>query len=291
MITNLKFLKDEHIKDMTIEDLKMTLTEEDLSGRKSKIITHYDLIPKLENMLLEKGYTLGKNEIIVAKKGLRRLPKLDPTDEYVLDSILVKNLVSSFNISSLENEEMNMRIGLSYNDRGVALAFGTNIKVCSNMTIIGAKNMIYSYGPNKVPFDKFMELAQKNINELDETFKFYNETIMSLKGKLATKDDLFNIIGKLEHLAVQNAYVDTKIAAPLNIGETSSFTKELIKANAFGNEINTLWDVFNVGTAVLTHSELNVHNKWQSLAAFGNFMVDNIANADNVSETPIIELS
>lgn len=283
---NLIFEKGENSKVISLEDLSRTLTAEDF-GKSKKVVNHFDIIPQIEEMLKEAGLKLSDKEIIISKAGLKILPKLDPNKESLIDAALVKNLVASFNIADYNNDEMNMRIGLSYNERGIAVAFGTNIKVCSNMTIMGAKNMIYSYGPKKVPFDKMIELIEKNIQEMDQSWKYYNEVFEKLKGKIATSQDLYTIIGKLQKLAVANNYINGVNSSPLNISETSSFTKELLLAGAFENEINTLWDIFNVGTEILTHSDMNIPNKWQSLADFGDF----ILTETDMSETPIVELN
>lgn len=285
-MNTLIFEKGENSKVISLEDLSRTLTAEDF-GQTKKTVNHFDIIPQIEEMLKEAGLKLSDKEIIVSKSGLKILPKLDPNNESLIDAALVKNLIASFNIADYNNDEMNMKIGLSYNERGVAVAFGTNIKICSNMTIMGAKNMIYSYGPEKVPFDKMIELIEKNIQEMDQSWKYYNEMIEKLKGKVASPQELYTIVGKLHKLAVANSYINGVNSSPLNIGETSNFTKELLLAGAFESEVSTLWDVFNVGTEVLTHSDMNIPSKWQSLAEFGNF----ILTETDLSETPIIELS
>ncbi len=176
---------------------------------------------------------------------------------------------------------MNLRIGLGYNENGMTLAFGSNIKICSNMTIMGADHMINTAGSNGLKFNDFMQLLDHRINELEGSWNFYEKTIALLKDKTIKNGSLYEMIGILNKAAVEEAYYGGK-NSPFNISENSLFIKELINNNVFGidddKQEHNYWDLFNIGTNILTHSKQNIKNKWEVSHSFGTFMSDFIKN-------------
>jgi len=168
-----------------------------------------------------------------------------------------------------------MAIGLAYNEKGISLAFGTNIRVCSNQNVFG-ENIMHTFGGDrKVPYDKMIEIFSKWMLE----FNKYRDADYALIEKMKRTEIEGNakqiLYGKLIDAAVlQN--IDSKMKAPLNITQTADFIRQSYSPEYAvpENRLATVWDMQQMGTAILKPKNTDMVALLETQNNFSNFIVN-----------------
>lgn len=239
---------------MSLDTLKRTASYEMANGSlpKNRPIEHHELLSRIVDAGAKMSDTTVEVEPIWAteKQSLRVMWSGDKSDCPV-ENYLVQRLVTKINFKHNSDETMNSSIGVAYHEKGITLAYGTNVWVCSNLMIAGS-NVIHTFGRDKVPFEKASDLLNgwfQNFNQMrDDSYG----VIERMKSKEIGEDAKNLIFGKLIENAVLHN-LDTKHEAPLNISQVN----ELIRAShseeymlAVG-EPTTVWDLSQWGTSFL----------------------------------------
>ncbi|GAI75098.1 unnamed protein product, partial [marine sediment metagenome] len=87
------------------------------------------------------------------------------------------------------------------------------------------------------------------------------------------RNAIVELIGKLEMKAVEQAYVNASVVAPLNIGQVSTFTRDLLNKFDSEEKLDTLWDVYNVATNINSR-QADIGRIIQDNLALTEFMLD-----------------
>ena len=117
-----------------------------------------------------------------------------------------------------EGNEFKAAVGISYTDRGIQLAFGTHVNVCSNMMIWG-QNFMSTYGANKVGFNVMMDAFDDWMKRFDEKRKQDMEIINALKKRKVKENELFEVLGRLIHGAERGNNSNSD-GSSLNVSQT-----------------------------------------------------------------------
>jgi hypothetical protein len=145
---------------------------------------------------------------------------------------------------------MTAAIAFAYNKNGIQIAFGTNVNICSNFSILSGR-VFQTYGENKVSYDDIMTSVAQYIDNLPQWQAAEYEMIQAMQNTaVGTLSDVNEIIGILLRAAV-TANMKNDLSA-LNITEVSELVRELISTKP--EEFRNVWHLFNVGTFVLNFS-------------------------------------
>ena len=274
------FNEAEKATTVTFEQLQESRPLAGFNGKfkKSKPLPHFDYITLIKEMITEHS-EVELAPIYVAKNSLYRVA-LKKEEANLVQNIVINDLVTGFKIINHANPEMSLMIALGYNQKGVTAAIGANISICSNMTICGQGNYLQTYGRNSVPYEELIRLISVWISELNHKWVYYNDMIHKMKAISLTSDtQVPELIGKLQLMAVNQSYMSNNDISPFNIGEVSAYSKALLNNQDFlNNEPISLWDLVNIGTDIITHSETNIHEKYFISSAFGDYIINNYIN-------------
>ena len=155
------------------------------------------------------------------------------------------------------------------------MAFGTNIKVCANMCIF-ANRILYTYGSEKMPFEKMMQLVDEYIDNLPTIAKDDFRILETFKEFPVNDWNVIETVGEMQLMAVQSAYL--KGESPFNIGQVSSFSQGVLKNSPklldLGGEdrIMSLYDFYNMGTEILHPKRAEMTTVWPSVAHWGDYL-------------------
>ena len=267
----------QNAQNISLSQLEQSVAIQDFNGRfnKNAPLKHYDFISQRSNSL-SISYDTTVGNIFVDKNKTRTIPVLDPNKEGLFRATVFESVIAEIMVNDLKNKDNTFKIALSYNNRGITLAQGVNIEICSNMTIMNSSNIISTEGRNGIPYDKTIELFNSWIPRMDETYKQYNDIIKAMKGvKLSSNGQIQELIGELHLKAVGQAYHLGQDTAPLTINELSKFSNELIKQKTIEkSKVLSLWDVYNVSTEILTHADNNIDTKLPLLNNISDFIID-----------------
>ena len=286
----LVFKKDEKVKSLTLSELGATKSLLDCTAKlpKSRPITHHAFIEQIGEMLTKNNLTHNLSDITVAKNESNLFPTEEKKWKNALRQWIFGQLIATFQIDS-PHQAYNPAIAISYNSKGIDVAFGSNVAACRNMAIFGS-DLCSTYGVKKMPYEKMIEVLTKWMGETEEKFIETNKVLdKMIQIELPIDKAVPELIGNLHVEAVKQAYINTSTLAPLNIGQVSDFTTRIVKHFDKESTISkmeivqkgdelleriSLYDLYNIGTNILTHSPDNTKNKWERIQGFGNFMVE-----------------
>lgn len=275
--------KEEKSRIISLEDLEASTSLQDFDGKYSKKspLKHTDLIKKLADVLTV-NHKVDVAEIHVSKNRSKFINILDPKNENLMKARIFENVIVRLNISSLSNDEMNMMYAIHYSPNGITVAQGTNITVCSNMTIMNHNNMVSTAGRSGLTYDELMMIISGWAGKMDKTYETYGVLIEQMKGISLTIGEVHEMIGDLHIMAAEQAYKSGE--APLTLNELSRFSQLLLDEEKYiNNDPITLWELFNIATNLLTHSDTNLDNRLPMLNKIGDYMIERYTSDGGVA--------
>jgi len=267
---------DAKAMEITFEELQSSIGVRNNRGEYNKALPmkHADFIEQIAASV-SNDYDVSIGKIFVPKNRIGVVHEMDPERKGLISASMFRSLIGEIHLNNLRNDEMNMKLAINVTERGVTLAQGTNVQICSNMTIMGASNMISTMGRQGLPFDKFQELFNSWIPNMGETFNKYVTIVDQMKNiQLGNNGQIQELLGELQIAAIKGAYERGYHDAPLNLSELSKLTQDLIKKpNFLNDEPMSLWDIFNDFTFVQSHSEQNIDTKVEDMIRTSDFLL------------------
>jgi hypothetical protein len=271
MLQTLTFGKEDKACLIALEDLDRTMKLEDANGKlpKSAPIDHANLVKKL--IVMAKEYAPGNKPVIgpitVKQANCKRMMWKGNIDECPLEHYLVERLVlkvgfgGTKSFEDREDTSGSMAIGLSYNEKGIQMAVGHNVRICQNLNVFG-ENVFSTYGAGSVPFEKGMQLAQgwmQNLKPIMEQNRDYIQKLMAIE---ISEDTRLRLFGKIYEQAIRFNEGERN-DAPLNVTECNRMVAKGF-SHITEKESVTAWDLTNWCTSVLkpeTSDMVTVMNK------------------------------
>lgn len=262
------------VAKLSFDTLERTAKYNEVSLTKARPIQHTEFINELktvceENQILHSlapVYASQRQALIVNHEGSK--------EQCPIENFLIQRLVTRLDLEHPKDEGQNIAIGISYNEKGISVSFGTNVHVCSNQQVFG-QNVLYTYGRGKVSFDE-MKLKIKEWIEGFEGLRAENyERIQRMKEAGLTQDQVRQIIGDLFYLAVSDNNGE-EVNAPLNQLQVANLVRasyEPMYKPQGGNL--TVWDVSQWGTNGLKPTCTDLLTLQETNARFCDFMYDN----------------
>lgn len=167
-------------------------------------------------------------------------------------------------------------IGIGFTEQGVQVCIGTSVSVCSNMSIFGEYYM-QSYGADKVDRKEMFNELYRWLRDVNNIQKENLRILTKLRGiAITSRGGIQKLIGQLS-IARELHMAGFQAHAPLDKDEISDFQKRII--GQYGNLLEKdvpmeLYELYNVCTNILTHSEKNLHNKWEDIFEMGEFICE-----------------
>ena len=241
------------VEELELNDLRRTIRMKDQKGL-SKVLPleHYEVFDRVQDQL-SNGRLSIQPDLIYASGGryakiTRKVEELMNLDK-ITEAYWLQKVVGSISILDGQSDESIAKVAISYTPEGVYLAYGQEIRVCRNMSILGRSNLI---DLSRIGIDKAMQIVNAwAVTHLDKR-EFEVNTLNRMKGIEIIGGDVDRAIGKLHKAAVNQAYLNRGAKAPFTIHQLSGFTRGMLTNTA---SIGTLWDLYNVGTAIMRPSE------------------------------------
>jgi hypothetical protein len=265
------------VKVISLEQLKETTVLSEFDGKlpKSRPIEHFEFIEKLTNMLETKKHPFTVSDIIVAKSESNKIKALDPKSVGNPKSWVFRRLIAKIilNGQTVSNKESNSAIAISYDTPGICVAFGQNVNICNNMSIFGNKYMT-TIGKSSTVFDKMLEVLEKWISELEQIREHDLHIFNQLKNyKIDLRMGISLILGEMLKIAAKQYYGGEPF---VTINDVTGIAQEFVKTYNDEDKMITGWELYNIGTNILSNSETNISNKLERIYKFGDFFVNNV---------------
>jgi len=254
--------KTNKIEQLTIEELEVTKRQK-INGKAMHGIYHFELIQSIFEQLEKAGLTFDVPVLFAVNNADKRMPGAyadeEAEEEYGEGNIrayTLNRIFSQINVTSLEDTETSTAIGLSYNQFGVQLAFGPNLKVCTNLCIMGAESFMSTYSHNdKMPNpQRMVEVLSDWLNNFEEERARDLKIMNGLQNISVPHKEVMEIIGDLTTMRVrkENSKMFPKQPVPpLHGGQISKFAlKYLSQLDSEEGVVKVFsaWDLYNFAT-------------------------------------------
>lgn len=257
------------------------LTEYDRKLPRSRPIHHADLFRKIAQFLESAKQPYIIKDIMVSKAESNRIKKLDPENLGLPEGWVFRRMMCTISLTgkTMEDEESNGAIGITYDTKGIVVAFGQEVRVCSNFSIFGEKVMsTYGKGKYSGSYDLMMEALEQWISKR----KAIREEDLRIFGLLKDvqidkKDGISLLLGKMLQKACAQYHSNDEEF--VTITDVTSIAQEFVKSH-IGNESKMIsgYELYNIGTNILTHSLINIPDKLPRINQMSKFMVEQLLN-------------
>ncbi len=197
-MNNILNFKEEKIQAVTLDELKQTIMEKYPNGTPVGGIYHYVLLQKLMEWMQEAGYEPEVADMFAVNNQDRYRPGVtfDPAqaDKYgktdprafmlrrVYCNIVMRRDVGGWADGpmyaaqvrdSMRSEDISICCAVSYSQRGISVAFGSRVKYCRNLCLLGAERVFtnYSIGIEKGKYN----LSKATDECLDKVYYFLTD--------------------------------------------------------------------------------------------------------------------
>ena len=293
---------------LTYDELASSVTAQEYNGslKKSKPVEHFNFISDVLRVILEAGFLGVVESIQASQNSSKRVMWQGETSECPVKYFLFEALIGKILITDMETEQVQMAIAFTYNDSGIQLGYGLNVKACMNMTIFQKTHFWTTYGnsDSKADYDNGMSALRGWMTNLNARFKADTEQARIMSTIMLDERKVHQLYGKLLEMAIRRNDEGAAIFSALNVTQTCAIVRYLnteIK-DKVGGKISG-WDLLNAGTSVLKPSSVSadiknlilINSQWVSFVAEELQSVDwadneaaiedfNNMNEDTVSE-------
>jgi hypothetical protein len=268
-------------EELSLEELKLSIDERNLSDKPFHGVQHYDLIENIGNEISLEFKDFNLNPIAVSNSGpsispgVSYIPLLDPNKEKSFEHHIFRRLITAFEIEH-ENEEWNTKLAISYHQNGVEIAFGPNVRVCSNLSIFGYDFM---HSVAKTSQSQIYNIIKGWFKTYHQNILLWEDNFSRLKACNMGLQKTFELIGKMTALRVEkdnNALKGTISESrnyALNQSQISKFTENFLTLYQ-KQEVMTGYDIYNIGTNLHKPGITDVNNIIPQNTEFGHIMLE-----------------
>lgn len=260
MTAHMQFdFQNNNVETMTLDTLRRTHKENDIYGKPLKGIYHYEVIQRMMDLCEKHNLNFEVEEIFAAQNknknqpGVVVLPQVEQKfGALSVEAHILRRIYTTIRIKNWETDELTTTLVVAFHQDGIQAAIGPCVKICHNQCILSPQRSASNYGRDKLSNEQLFNRVDEWLSNFEEQMTEDRERIKRLKSKMVSPQELYAFIGLLTALRVSHDSSDKRLSSqvdtyPLNQGQISVFTEELLKLNLKKGKI-TLWDIYNIAT-------------------------------------------
>ena len=248
-----------NIETMSLDTLRRTHKENDIYGQPVKGIYHYEVIQRMADLCEKHNLNYEVEEIFAAQNknknqpGVVVLPRVEREfGVQAVEAHILRRIYTTIRINDWETDELTTTLVVAFHQDGIQAAIGPCVKICHNQCILSPERSVANYGRDKVTTEELFDRVDEWLSNFHTNMTEDRERIKRLKSKVVSPTELYAFIGLLTAIRVSHDSADKRLSSqvdtyPLNQGQISVFTEDLLKLNLEKGKI-TLWDIYNVAT-------------------------------------------
>lgn len=248
-----------NIETMSLDTLRRTHKENDIYGQPVKGIYHYEVIQRMADLCEKHNLNYEVEEIFAAQNknknqpGVVVLPQVEREfGVQAVEAHILRRIYTTIRINDWETDELTTTLVVAFHQDGIQAAIGPCVKLCHNQCILSPERSVANYGRDKVTTEELFDRVDEWLSNFHTNMTEDRERIKRLKSKVVSPTELYAFIGLLTAIRVSHDSADKRLSSqvdtyPLNQGQISVFTEDLLKLNLEKGKI-TLWDIYNVAT-------------------------------------------
>lgn len=263
------------LKTITLDELQQSVTENDLGRTPINGITMYDYFSEALDCISKNKVKFDLGEIFVSDAGGIKIPGISviPKLEEIYGQGSVKAHIFRRGITNITfpeygDDDSTSGIALNFFQGGMQLAYGHNIRICTNLNIYGG-TIISSYGIKGVGVKRMVDVLTGWIHKLG-ALRQQDLYIQERLREITLKPEEYKLVlGDLILNAVKDAYIDSRSISILNIGQVTALTRAMLEA---GEKLVTADDLLNFGTQVVKPHNTSTSNLIDHLGSYGTYI-------------------
>lgn len=248
-----------NIETMSLDTLRRTHKENDIYGQPVKGIYHYEVIQRMADLCEKHNLNYEVEEIFAAQNknknqpGVVVLPQVEREfGVQAVEAHILRRIYTTIRINDWETDELTTTLVVAFHQDGIQAAIGPCVKICHNQCILSPERSVANYGRDKVTTEELFDRVDEWLSNFHTNMTEDRERIKRLKSKVVSPTELYAFIGLMTAIRVSHDSADKRLSSqvdtyPLNQGQISVFTEDLLKLNLEKGKI-TLWDIYNVAT-------------------------------------------
>ena len=248
-----------NIETMSLDTLRRTHKENDIYGQPVKGIYHYEVIQRMADLCEKHNLNYEVEEIFAAQNknknqpGVVVLPQVEREfGVQAVEAHILRRIYTTIRINDWETDELTTTLVVAFHQDGIQAAIGPCVKICHNQCILSPERSVANYGRDKVTTEELFDRVDEWLSNFHTNMTEDRERIKRLKSKVVSPTELYAFVGLLTAIRVSHDSADKRLSSqvdtyPLNQGQISVFTEDLLKLNLEKGKI-TLWDIYNVAT-------------------------------------------
>ena len=248
-----------NIETMSLDTLRRTHKENDIYGQPVKGIYHYEVIQRMADLCEKHNLNYEVEEIFAAQNknknqpGVVVLPQVEREfGVQAVEAHILRRIYTTIRINDWETDELTTTLVVAFHQDGIQAAIGPCVKICHNQCILSPERSVANYGRDKVTTEELFDRVDEWLSNFHTNMTEDRERIKRLKSKVVSPTEVYAFIGLLTAIRVSHDSADKRLSSqvdtyPLNQGQISVFTEDLLKLNLEKGKI-TLWDIYNVAT-------------------------------------------
>ena len=267
------------VEVLTLEELRSTVNEHNTGNRPFNGILHTQLWDGMCEIFEKNHVRYNVGDIYSSDSKNRIMPGVSILPAYedkfgkgALETHLLRRVFGKISFPDFEDPDHGSAIALNFHQSGIELAYGNHVRVCQNLNIYG-ENFIRTYGENKVDVMKTFDIVENWVHKLSDFRENDYRVIEQMQDTRIV--NVHGVIGKLLELAVTNAYIDSTLDVPLNIGQCSTFTKNMLKDHKdVLNGSLSVYEMQNLATDIIKPYNMNSQELLCQGNAIGRFFTE-----------------
>ena len=280
-----------NIETMSLDTLRRTHKENDIYGQPVKGIYHYEVIQRMADLCEKHNLNYEVEEIFAAQNknknqpGVVVLPQVEREfGVQAVEAHILRRIYTTIRINDWETDELTTTLVVAFHQDGIQAAIGPCVKICHNQCILSPERSVANYGRDKVTTEELFDRVDEWLSNFHTNMTEDRERITRLKSKVVSPTELYAFIGLLTAIRVSHDSADKRLSSqvdtyPLNQGQISVFTEDLLKLNLEKGKI-TLWDIYNVATELYKPGRTDIPAMIPQNGALAELLLsENIATA------------
>lgn len=259
--------KDNKVQRLTLPQLRNTVKEDDYNNKPIMGMYHWEYIQRALEEVEKMGLNYKIEELWAAQNQDKSRPGISVIEKYRDEygendsrSFLLRRIFAKIQVNDLEDEITNTVIALSYNQLGFQLAFGPHVKICQNLSIMGADKFMSTYASDtKMPTPaRMIEVLGDWLHDFEKIRKQEVQLIKNFREVMVLESDAMEMIGELtaKRIRKESNRFPKEPQPPLNQGQIGKFTETYLNNKVDNpNQIFSAWDMYNFATELYKPGE------------------------------------
>lgn len=247
------------IETMDLATLRRTHHENDIYGQPIRGIYHFKVIETIEDICRKYNLNYQVEEIFAAQNknktqpGVVVLPQVEQQlGIRSIEAHVLRRVFTTIRIKDFETDELTTTLAIAYHQDGIQAAIGPCVKICHNQCVLSPERTVSDYGKNKVSLEALFATIDCWLSEFETQMTADRARIQRLKQTIVSPQEILTYIGLLTSLRVAHDSSEKSLSSkvdkyPLNQGQISTFTEEVLKLQLTNQQI-TAWDLYNIAT-------------------------------------------